>query len=86
MNRRVFVMIRLVVHGFVILSVRRPSSVRPSVFSFPDNNLCKYQWIFTKLGVYIDIIEIWYGIANGQFLSIFDRLIFPRHVRVFFYG
>ena len=34
------------------------SYVRPSVFSFPDDNLSKYQWIFTKLGVCIDIVEI----------------------------
>ena len=54
----------------VRLSVR-PSvvrtSVRPSVrFSFPDDNLSKYQWIFFKLGMYIYIVEIWFGIANGQ--------------------
>ena len=53
----------------VYLSVR-PSvsrtSVRPSVFSFPDDNLSKHQWIFTKLGMCIDIVEIWFGIANGQ--------------------
>ena len=28
------------------------------VFSFPGDNLSKYQWIFAKLGMYIDIIEI----------------------------
>ena len=26
-----------------------------SVFSFPGNNLSKYQWIFTKLSMCIDI-------------------------------
>ena len=42
------------------------SVVRPSVsFSFPDNNLSKRQWIFTKFGLCIDIMEILYGIANG---------------------
>ena len=30
----------------------------PSDFSFPDDNLSKYQWIFTKLGMCIDIVEI----------------------------
>ena len=25
--------------------------------------------IFTKLGTYIDIVEIWFGIANGQILA-----------------
>ena len=29
-----------------------------SDFSFPDIILSKYQWIFTKLGMCIDIIEI----------------------------
>ena len=52
-------------------------SVHPSVrcqyvFLFPYDNLSKYKWIFTKLGVYIDIVEIRFGIANGQILSIFD--------------
>ena len=38
------------------------SSIRPSVFSFPDNNLSIYQWIFTEPGMGIDIVEIWFGI------------------------
>ena len=38
----------------------------PSVFSFLDNNLSKYQWIFITLGMCLDIVEIWLGIANGQ--------------------
>ena len=42
------------------------------VFSFLDDNLSKYQWIFTKLDMCIDIVEICFGIANGQILSIFD--------------
>ena len=61
-------------------------SSRPtSVISFPDDNLSKYQWIFTKLSMSIDIVEIWFGIANGQSSSIFDRLIFPPHVRIFIF-
>ena len=36
------------------------------IFSFSDDNLSKHQWIFTKLGMCIDIVEIWFGIANGQ--------------------
>ena len=27
----------------------------------------------------IDIVEIWFGIANGQISSIFYGVIFPRH-------
>ena len=63
----------------------RPSVVRPSVrFSFPDDNLSKHQWIFTKLDMRIDIVEIWFGIANGQISSIFDRVICPRHAHISF--
>ena len=40
-----------------------------SIFLFPDDNLSKHQWIFTKLGMCIDMMEIWFGIANGQILT-----------------
>ena len=36
-----------------------------SIFSFPNDNFSKRQWIFTKLGMCIDMKEIWLGIANG---------------------
>ena len=58
----------------------RPSVVRRSVcFSFLDDNLSKHQWIFTKLGMCIDILDIWFGIANGQILSDFYGVVCPRH-------
>ena len=57
----------------VCLSVRQ-SSVRPSVFSFLDDNLSEHQWIFTKLGMCIDIVEIWFGIAYQQISSNFTEL------------
>ena len=60
------------------------SSVHPSVcFLFPDDNLSKHQWIFTKLGMCIDIVEIWFGIANGQISSHFYGVICPRHAHIF---
>ena len=34
--------------------------------SFPDDNLSKCQRIFTLLSMCIDIVEIWFGTANGQ--------------------
>ena len=40
-----------------------------SAFSFPDDNLRKYHWIFIKLGMCISIVEIWCGITNGQITS-----------------
>ena len=64
----------------------RPSYVRPAVrFSFPDDNLSKHQRIFIKLGMCIDIVEIWFGIANGQ-MSIFYVVICPRHAHIFVSG
>ena len=41
--------------------------------------LSKYQWIFTKHSMCIDILKIWFGIANGQSISTFDRVICPPH-------
>ena len=60
-----------------------PSSVWPSIFPFPENNLSKYQWIFTKLGMCIDIVEIRFGIANGQNSYFFDRVFCPLSVLSF---
>ena len=71
--------IRVSVHwSSISLSVGR-RSILPCVFLFPDNNLSKCEWIFTKLGVCIVIVEIWFGIANGQSLPIFDRVICLQH-------
>ena len=53
------------------------------IFSFPDNNLSKCQWIFTKLGVCIGIVEIRFGIANhanGQISSVFDSYLPATHL------
>ena len=44
------------------------------IFSFPGDNLSKYQEILTKLAVCIDIKKIWFGIANGHISSIFTEL------------
>ena len=53
------------------LSIRRPS-IR---FSFPDDNLSKHQWIFTKLGMCIDIVErSGLGLLMGKFHQIFREL------------
>ena len=80
-------------YGFtlVVRESVRPSVVRPSIclsvcFSFLDDNLSKHQWIFTKLGMFIDVVEIWFGIASRQISSIFDGVICPRHAHIFVYG
>ena len=53
------------------------------MFSFTDDNLSKLQGILTRLAIYIDIKEIWYGIANGQISSNVDGVICPRHTHIF---
>ena len=53
--------------------------VSPSMFLFPDDNLSKYQWIFTKL-MCVDILEIWFWIANGQILSTLAFICRPQLV------
>ena len=76
-------------------SVVHPS-VPPFIFSFPDDNSSKYEWFWvdwavkpqykqtiTKLSMFIDIVEIWFGIANWQLSSIFDRVICPRPISIF---
>ena len=80
-------------YGFTLdvrVSVRasvRPSYARPTVrFSFPDDNLSKHQWIFTKFCMCIDIVEIWFAIANGQISSIFYGVICLRHAHIFISG
>ena len=40
--------------------------------------------MFTKLSVCIDIVEIWFGIANVQILSNFDKVICLRHAHILF--
>ena len=37
-----------------------------SIFLFSYDNLSKYEWIFTKLGICIGIVEIWFRIASGE--------------------
>ena len=59
-------------YGFT-LDVRVCPSACPSIhFLFPDDNLSKHQWISTRLGMCIDIVEIWSGIADGQISSNFE--------------
>ena len=60
-------------YGFM-LDVR--VSVSPSVFGF-RMIMSKRHWIFTKLGMCIDIVEIWFGIANGQISSNFYGVVCP---------
>ena len=56
-----------------------PSFSHMSVHQFPDDNLSKHQWIFMTFGMCIDIVEIWFVIANGQISSIFNGVICLQH-------
>ena len=53
------------------------------VFLFLDDNLSKFQWIFSKPGMCVDIMEIWFGIAKRSISSIFDRVFCLQHIRIF---
>ena len=48
-------------------------------FSFTDDSFSKYQWIFHKLDMCIDIADICFGFANGQILSIVDSYLPATH-------
>ena len=75
----------MVSHWTSVCPSIRLSVVRLSIrISFPDENLSKHQWIFTKLGVCIDIVEICFGIANGQISSNFDGVTCPRQAQFSF--
>ena len=56
----------------VCLSFRPVLSIHQ--FFVTDDNWSKRQWILTKLGMCIDILEIWFGIASGQISSNFYEL------------
>ena len=43
------------------------TSIHPSVYLFPGDNLSECQWIFTKLGMCIDIVKILFGMLMGEF-------------------
>ena len=73
-------------YGFT-LDVRDTSVHRMSFrFLFLDDNLSKPEWIFTNFGMCIDIVDIWFGIANGQISSDFYGVISPRHTHILVSG
>ena len=51
----------------------------PIFFFILGQNLSKSQGILTKLGMCIDMKEIWFRIANGQVSLMFDSVICLRH-------
>ena len=55
------------------------SSCDTSRFLFPHDYFSKYQLIFTKLAMCINIAEVCFGDADRQILSTFDRVICPGY-------
>ena len=51
------------------------SACNTSLFIFLDNNLSKYQWIFTNFDMCIAITVIWFGITDWQISIIFDNYV-----------
>ena len=58
---------------------------RGPLVSFLDDNFSKNQWIFTKPGVCIDIVDICFWIANGRISSIFDSYLPACNTSVFYF-
>ena len=54
-----------------------PSVYPSAVFRFRMIT-SEQQRIFTKCGLRIDIVEIWFGIADGQISSNFDGVNLPE--------
>ena len=59
-------------YGFTLVNL---VSIFSSIFSFPGDNFRKYQWILTKLGRCIDIVEVCLGLLLGKFHHFLDRVI-----------
>ena len=73
----IFILCHMIVAGNYSIKLVVHLCVGLSLFLFPGNNLSKCQWIFTKICVWIDVKEVWFGIANGQIFVKFDRVICP---------
>ena len=73
----IFISRHMIVVGYYGFTLDVRVSVRPCVcpsvpISFLDDSLSKHQWIFTKQSMCIDIVKIWFWIADGQISSNFD--------------
>ena len=65
----------MIVNGQIWSIFAELSAYNTSLFSFLDDNFSKYQWVLTKFGVCINIVEIWFGIDDGQISSFFDSYL-----------
>ena len=56
-----------IANGQISLIFDKLSACNTSEISFTNNNLSKYQWIFTKLGMCIDIVQSCLEFLMGNF-------------------
>ena len=62
-----------IANGQILSNFELPAQDTP-IFSFTDDNLRKLQWIFTKLDMCIDIVEIGLRLLMGKFRQILTEL------------
>ena len=48
------------------------------LYSLLDDNFSKYQWIFMKLGMCIDVMRICFGLLIGKFCQLLTELSAPN--------
>ena len=73
----------MIVNGQILSVLKELSAHHMSIFSFLGDSFCKCQWIFTKLGMCFDIVEIWFWIANRQISSFFFSGLSARDTFLF---
>ena len=69
-----------------ISSIFELSACNMSIFRFLDNYLSKSQWIFTKLDMYIDIVESGLGLLMGKFHLFLTELSLHNRIMAAVYG
>ena len=68
-------------NGILILFLEQKVS---HVLFFYTSSCDKHQWIVTELGMCIDIVKIWFWIANGHFVKLRRRYsLSPRDTHIF---
>ena len=84
MQRNNFIIPRhTLVVGYYDIPSRVLPYVRPSIHTFPIDNLSICLRIFFKFCIHSVIRDKWYGIVNGQNCSIFNRITALVHTAGF---
>ena len=64
----------MIANGLILSFLTESSACHLSGFSFSDDNLSKYQWIFTRFAMCIDIVKICYRNVMGKFCPFLTEL------------